>query len=153
EPNAFVVLGGQGVAEQKYDTLAEAAKRASSGDIIEIRGNGPFVTDPIDFGNKAITIRAGAGHAPVLTANTKAKEGGALLTARSALALEGVELRYDARSDKVERYLISSSATLSIANCKLLLPSGIDSQPTAISWNSQSGRIRNSLIVANTGGY
>ena len=44
EPKAFVVLGGKGVAERKFDTLAEAVQRASDGDTIEIRGNGPFVS-------------------------------------------------------------------------------------------------------------
>ena len=41
---AFVLLGGKGVAERKFDTLAEAVQGASDGDTIEIRGNGPFVT-------------------------------------------------------------------------------------------------------------
>ena len=47
EPKAFVLLGGKGVAERKFDTLAEAVQGASDGDTIEIRGNGPFVSQPI----------------------------------------------------------------------------------------------------------
>ena len=47
EPKAFVVLGGKGVEVRKFDTLAEAVQGASDGDTIEIRGNGPFVTEPI----------------------------------------------------------------------------------------------------------
>ena len=51
EPKAFVVLGGKGVAERKFDTLAEAVQAASDGDTIEVRGNGPFVSEPIQLGN------------------------------------------------------------------------------------------------------
>ena len=65
ETGAFVLLGGAGVAERKFDTLAEAVLRAGDGDTIEIRGNGPFVTDPITT-NHALTIRAGEGYRPVL---------------------------------------------------------------------------------------
>ena len=55
---AFVLLG---VAERKFVTLAAAVKAASGGDTIEIRGNGPFVTAPIDCGITRSTIRAGDG--------------------------------------------------------------------------------------------
>jgi glycosyltransferase A (GT-A) superfamily protein (DUF2064 family) len=42
-----VRLGGKGVAERKFDTLAEAVQFANDGDTIEVHGNGPFITDPI----------------------------------------------------------------------------------------------------------
>ena len=61
EPKAFVLLGGKGVAVGKFDTLAEAVQAASDGDTIEIRGNGPFVTEPVSFGKRSLTIRAGDG--------------------------------------------------------------------------------------------
>ena len=35
EAGAFVLLGGKGVAERKFDTLAEAVLGASDGDTIE----------------------------------------------------------------------------------------------------------------------
>src|SRR5262249_5932438 len=153
EPKAFVLLGEKDAEVGKFDTVADAVQRASSGDTIEIRGNGPFVTDPLALGPTALTIRAGLGYAPVITANTAVTKSSPLLSSRSALTLEGLELRYEARSDNVGRYLVSSTATLSITNCKLLLPKGKDSQPTAINWASQSGRIRNSLIMALPEGY
>src|SRR5262249_27379587 len=37
DKGAFVVLGGNGAEAGKFDTLAEAVKRASDGDTIEIR--------------------------------------------------------------------------------------------------------------------
>ena len=66
EPKAFVVLGGKGVEVRKFDTLAEAVQGASDGDTIEIRGNGPFVSEPITISESALTIRAGEGFRPVI---------------------------------------------------------------------------------------
>ena len=66
EPNAFVVLGGNGVPERKFDTLAEAVQGASKGDTIEVRGNGPFVSDGVTIGNPLV-IRAGEGYKPSIT--------------------------------------------------------------------------------------
>src|SRR5262249_36492550 len=63
EPAAFVLLGGKGVAVRKFDTLAEAVQTAYDGDTIEIRGNGPFVSDGVAI-NKKLVIRAGTGYAP-----------------------------------------------------------------------------------------
>ncbi len=39
---AFVVINSRGVEIQKFDRLQDAIKGATSGDIIEIRGDGPF---------------------------------------------------------------------------------------------------------------
>ena len=66
ERGAFVLLGGKGVAERKFDTLAEAVQSASDGDTIEVRGNGPFVTEPIKIAARLLTIRAGEGFRPVI---------------------------------------------------------------------------------------
>ena len=38
--------------ERKFDTLAEAVQGASDGDTIEVRGNGPFVSEPIKIRNE-----------------------------------------------------------------------------------------------------
>src|SRR5262249_16511247 len=120
EPGAFVLLSGQSIAEQRFDTLAEAVSRAQSRDSIEVRGNGPFVTDPIDLGTKALTIRAGSGYLPVIKSNPAAgKVGDSLLSTRGPLTLEGLALRYEERPEEVDRTLVySSSAPLNITNCK-----------------------------------
>jgi hypothetical protein len=150
EPGAFVVLGGQGVAERKYDTLADAVKWADDKDTIEIRGNGPFLTDPIDLGPKVLVIRAGPGYLPVIKSNPAVgKAGDSLLSTRGSLTLEGLELRYEERPEEAERILVySSSAPLSITNCKLIVRPGKDLQPKAINAWESSLRIRNSLIVS-----
>ena len=65
KPRSFVVLGGKGVEERKFDTLAEAVQGASDGDTIEIRGNGPFVSEPIksdETRSRSGPARVPAGH-------------------------------------------------------------------------------------------
>src|SRR6185369_7933420 len=66
EPKAFVRLGGHGVAERKFDTLKEVVQFASNGDTIEVRGNGPFVSEPIQINARTLTIRAASGYRPVI---------------------------------------------------------------------------------------
>ena len=91
--SAFVLLGGKGVAERKFDTLAEAVQGASDGDTIEVRGNGPFVSQPVNIQGTALTIRAGEGFRPVIKLSPEAlQQDDALLTTNAALVLEGLEL-------------------------------------------------------------
>jgi hypothetical protein len=85
EPGPFVLVGGKGVAERKFDTLAEALQHASGGDTIEVRGNGPFDCDPVKA-TRALTIRAGAGFRPVLRVRGN-------ISTDWPLALEGLELQ------------------------------------------------------------
>ena len=79
EPKAFVVLGGKGVEERKFDTLAEAVQGASDGDTIEIRGNGPFVYRGRSRSRAALTIRAGEGFRPVIKRSPGSIRGGVLV--------------------------------------------------------------------------
>ena len=73
EPGAFVVLGGAGVIEhRKFDTLAEAVRSASDGDTIEVRGNGPFLSQPIGIQRTVLTIRAGTEFRPVIQLSPEA---------------------------------------------------------------------------------
>src|SRR5262249_1341839 len=93
---AFLLLGGKGVEVGKFDTLAEAVKRAGDGDTIEIRANGPFSIDPIDLGAKALIIRAGAGYVPVIRPSPAAvKSNEPLLKTNSSITLEGLELYHE----------------------------------------------------------
>src|SRR5262249_48383656 len=43
--DAFVLLAAGN--ERKFDTLSDAVQSAYDGDIIEVRGNGPFLTPPL----------------------------------------------------------------------------------------------------------
>jgi serine/threonine protein kinase len=93
-PPPFVILARNARAEGTFATLAEAVTAAQSGDTIEIRGNGPFVSDPINLGKKALVVRAGEGFRPVIELSP-ARGQGAIpsLDTRAPLVLEGLELR------------------------------------------------------------
>jgi len=120
EKGAFVLLTGKGVAERKFDTLAEAVQSASDGDTIEIRGNGPFLSQPIVI-YRALTVRAGESFRPVIrmAPEVTQNDASALLVTNAALVLEGIEMDRaisdDPRSWAVVR---SYRASLRAANCR-----------------------------------
>src|SRR5262249_30571564 len=95
EKSVFVLLGGKGEVG-KFDTLAEAVQRASDGDTIEVRGNGPFVINPMKLGANALAIRAGMGFRPVVRCVLTGKEQKLFyfLQTSGPLTLEGLEFRY-----------------------------------------------------------
>jgi hypothetical protein len=90
---AFVLLGSYPVPDRKFHTLAEAVLGSAEGDSIEVRGNGPFIVEPIQF-RYALTIRAGTGFRPVFTVNPQSEfPTGAVMVANGPLRLEGLEIR------------------------------------------------------------
>jgi len=114
---AFVMLGSKGVVERNFNTLAEAVVGASDGDTIEVRGNGPFVIEPIEISH-ALTIRAGAGFRPVITDKTQIPmPDRGLLVAHGPLRLEGLELRRSSRASCI----LTAGGPLCVANCRLLI--------------------------------
>lgn len=114
EKGAFVLLGGDGVAQRKFDTLTDAVSRSSAGDTIEIRGNGPFVTDHIEF-KYALTIRAGTGFRPVLTAAPQEElPWGNLLISHGPLRLEGLEIRCTSKAYRI----LHANGPVRVANCR-----------------------------------
>jgi serine/threonine protein kinase/WD40 repeat protein len=126
EKGAFVLLGGEDAAERKFDTLAEAALKVTDGDTIEIRGNGPFVTDPV-FLNRSIVIRAAAGFQPVIClAPEGAKRRTTLLKSSADLVVEGIEFQRLAppirrQTDEYETapcLIWGDGKHLRIANCR-----------------------------------
>jgi hypothetical protein len=125
EKQAFVVLNTNGTEIRKHDTLADAVLGASDGDTIEIRGNGPFVTEPITI-SSALTIRAGDGFRPVIRLNPEFHARANLLVSDSPLVLEGLEFQRTA-PEKYEVPWLSfvwGSKALHVANCRFLLRSG-----------------------------
>ena len=122
EPGAFVVVGGPGIEERKFDALDQAVFNSTEGDTIEIRGNGPFVTGPITIGAKALTIRAGPGFRPVLRFLSE-KPNEDLISTSARLVLEGLELREVTRKRQPigqNRMIIGTGNFLQLANCRLL---------------------------------
>jgi Protein kinase domain len=120
ESGAFVLQGGPGTAERKFDTLAEAVVPASNGDTIEIRGNGPFVSQPVNIQGAVLTIRAGAGSRPVIKLSPETVQSElALITTNAALVLEGLELHRAPRKDRAVHLAVRTwQAPVWAANCR-----------------------------------
>ena len=70
----FVVLDAKGAVRGGYGSLADAVGNSQEGETIEIRGNGPFASEPISLSTRR-TIRAGQGFVPVIKSNNAAVRG------------------------------------------------------------------------------
>jgi hypothetical protein len=123
QPGAFVLLAVG--MERKFDTLSEAVLAASDGDTIEVRGNGPFLSQTIQItGSKTVTIRAGVNFRPVIKFLPKDGEPDLhLFTSLAPLVLEGLE--FHESGQKVPRpyefsAIFSWEAPLFVANCRFL---------------------------------
>jgi hypothetical protein len=133
EQGAFVLLGGDGVAERKFETLAEAVRVAGDGDTIDVRGNGPFLQGPISISGRAIRIRAGDGFRPVFHLSSRERPLGlGTIDSESGLVLEGLEFQ-QAKPGPSHPYasgLISvHHAPLYVANCRFVGLPGKDLIP------------------------
>jgi serine/threonine protein kinase len=149
QKGAFVLLGGKDVTVRKFDTLAEAVLAATDGDAIEIRGNGPFITQPLVIGNIALTIRAGSTYRPrieCVNSNPTRFPGYYFFHSQGSLTLEGLEFHY-ALPDLVTqpRTLIGSGGSLHVANCTFRL-----SKPSGWTWNEGSTK---ECVVRNCAFY
>jgi hypothetical protein len=90
----FALLAQDGRPEQAYPTLAAAVTAAQSGDAIEIRGDGPFLCDPIELGPKDLILRAALGHRPQLQqGRPESPARSCWLHSAGKLVLEGLDLR------------------------------------------------------------
>jgi serine/threonine protein kinase len=123
----FALLPRAGGAEQEFATLSDAVAAANDGDTIEVRGDGPFASEPIHIAGKALTIRAGGGFQPVI--NLQPKEGkikDPLLETDSPLVLEGLALQrletWQGRQGHPERngLVLVWKAPIHAANCRFL---------------------------------
>jgi hypothetical protein len=123
-PTPFVILARDGKAEPQFATLAEAVAAAQSGDTIEVRGNGPFVSPPV-FLRKALTIRAGTGFRSILELNpAQVKEDIPLLESSAPLVLEGLHLRRIGkerfRTGPIPSMVVVREASVRAANCRFV---------------------------------
>jgi len=157
---AFVLLGGKGVAERKFDTLTEAVASSSDGDTIEVRGNGPFVSDGA-IANHPLVIRAGTGYTPsILLGKESAGRNVPLFGASNGrVVLEGLELmRVGGAQGQVEdRFpqllLAWDHGSLHIANCRLICKadSVFVQQGAGFTSRANSLSVRNCLLSGNIG--
>jgi hypothetical protein len=155
ELGAFVLLGGKGVAERKFDTLAKAVLGASDGDTIEIQGNGPFASVPITSNNQALTIRAGPGFRPVIRRTENSPTENHLLQTKAHLLLEGLEFQMpDFKDEQPRHIIICRGDSIQAAHCRFVIP-GVGS--AIIAENSPLATARNCEFLGGAhsaiGGY
>src|SRR5262249_54361359 len=86
-----------------------------------IRGNGPFLCEPMNIGAKPLVIRAGPGFQPLINFHPKAW-GVVLFKSSAQLVLEGLDVRmsYEAmpKGGGIVPALFSTNS-LYVANCRL----------------------------------
>ncbi len=116
----FVILARDDRPERRLRTLAAAIRAVRDGDVIEVRGDGPFPCAPLRIPGP-LTIRAGAGHRPVI--HRASSLPGPLLSTASPLVLEGLTLEDLSQGNETREHggLVSSNrAALYLANCRLV---------------------------------
>ena len=140
EPKAFALLGAKGVEVGKYDILAEAVRALQDGDTIEVRGNGPFVSEPIQI-KRPLTIRAGEGFRPVIKLSPEAVQREVpLLDTNAALVLEGLELHRappDVQRSGHKAVVKTYQAPLRAANCRFRAPIWANQSPVCVFRNCE----------------
>src|SRR5262249_25586961 len=110
----FVVLSATSGEVRRFDSLAAAVRSAHDGDTIEIRGNGPFITEPIFPGNLSLVIRAGTGFRPVILLGTHDLP---ILDTRGKRVLEGLEFQRFDRGNVLVKCL---DAPVFAVNCRFI---------------------------------
>jgi hypothetical protein len=153
---AFVLLGGKGVEVAKFDTLAKAVQAASAGDTIEVRGNGPFVSEPVDV-RQSLVIRAGAGYVPSIALSPAlAKRNFPLLNTSAPLVLEGLELRFVGGTPEIVEgrwapmlLVADHRGSLHIANCRLIFKAEAPFVGYPFHAVVKSLSVRNSVLTGN----
>jgi WD40 repeat protein len=122
-PGPFVILARADRPERAHTSLAAATAGATAGDVIEVRGNGPFLTSPVLIRNKALTIRAGVGWWPVIALDPRRTQASlSLISSNANLTIEGLELHQALKSPAAgsKRIVHSEGALLRLAHCRLI---------------------------------
>jgi WD40 repeat protein len=122
----FAVLRRGSQAGGQFPTLAAAVAGAGSGDTIEVRGDGPFLCDPIEAGTKDLVIRAGSGFRPRLQFTSAEKAPNRFcLQSNGRLVLEGLELFHRVTPpDNGDVNIVFGGVSLHMAHCRSVLDGG-----------------------------
>jgi hypothetical protein len=121
----FTINGRAG----SFDTLAAALEAAREDEVIEVHGNGPFLTPPLTIKEKRLTIRAAAGTQPVLLMETPGvRASQPFLHTDSDLRLEGLEIRWSvdvppgrSEAEMLARCnIVSTHGRLTLAHCRIV---------------------------------
>ena len=123
--NGFYV----GDQPESIKDLGDAITAAVDGDVIRVIGNGPFVAQGFDLGEKSLTIKADPGYSPVfLSQSPEVPSSRSFLRGRKSIHLQGLEIRWqiqpmsglslDARAEKC--VLFVDGADLVLSNCHVV---------------------------------
>jgi serine/threonine protein kinase len=120
----FIVEGKQG----GFASLAEAVAAADDGAVVTIRGAGPYLTPPLTWHGRSLTLRAAPDCRPCLEITASASDPWqTLLTTDSDLTLQGLDLRsLPNRLGRVGggRLICCERANLFLTDCRLSAPNG-----------------------------
>jgi serine/threonine protein kinase len=161
QPQAGFTLGSSGA---HFATLADALTAANEGDVIEVHGNGPFLTPPLTVTGKRITIRAAGGSHPIfLSDNFTGRATQNFLQTDADLRLEGLEIRWavpfvsgTSDAEMLARCTIRSTyGRLILDHCRIISPNAcigagsrdvilrgchlVSTNAVGVFWRSQSG--------------
>lgn len=109
--------------------LAEAIKEAGDGDVIEVYGDGPFLTPPLRTEGKRLTIRAAGSAKPLFLPEAPDRPSAQpFVTADADLCLEGLDLRWvldpplgESEAELLARCaLVSTRGRLSLTHCRIV---------------------------------
>ena len=125
---SFVIQDNAGAFVRAFSDLEQAIQAADPGAVIECRFTGDWPIDPIDLGEKPLTIRAVANTKPTFVITRRPAP---LLRTRAPLVLEGLTFKVSALESRPslssyhsifnEPVIESSNAPLWMANCRIEL--------------------------------
>lgn len=127
-PEGLLVVGDGLKGPRRYSTLAEACSAAKTGDVIELRFDGPRREFPLLFHNQRIEIRAGASRRPGLefkpsAVNLVASDRSMVWVSGGSLKLSDVDLTFDlsdaAPSENWSLFTLEQADALSLEQCSL----------------------------------
>jgi serine/threonine-protein kinase len=98
---------------EKYSTLERAIAAAKDGDVLTIRGPGPFVTSSLNCEGKNLTLRAVEKSTPRIELRRGDDPWQALFQTDRSLTLEGLDLHGPAP------LILADRAALRLTNCRL----------------------------------
>ena len=127
-PSVGFVVNGPNGTNSIFQSLAEAIHLALDGSVIDVYGNGPFITPAISIEGKRLTIRAALGATPrFLPDMTGDQRPSQFLSSDEDLQLEGIEVIWpisvsqNLSEDFSQRCVIgNSNGKLSLAYCRIV---------------------------------
>src|SRR6185437_7317074 len=107
-----------------FTSLAQALAAASDGDVVTIRGSGPFRSPPLSLQGKALTVRAAEGVRPRLEMKPGDDPWQALFHTDRPLTLEGLDLAIagtvpDAHRSHGGSLICCAGASVQLIDCRL----------------------------------